>query len=181
MKIRVLSETIVATGNIPNVCNIDHQHIAETIFSKRKFFVETSDNLYNDIHLDFNTQINKINKYIIERFKVDYDIDLIEMPSKAIYSKTGENTYLRNHLNKHDIHNAADYVCIYMLSGNETMNDKMGKMIIHYSDHRDPDKQFIIPYEQNAYVIINSDTNYYFTPNGAPYDRILVITEFQKG
>ena len=70
-------------------------------------------------------------------------------------------------MDTYDSKHSSDYVVIYMVQGK-------GDLILEWKDHRNTQKDLVIPIIGGKYVVFSANIDYFFTPNKSTDIRTII-------
>jgi hypothetical protein len=176
MEKKVLSETNLFFGKLPEISDVDNLKIKNFILSNilknlNNYNFEKS--LYKDIEINFFKDINWIIEYVRDTINLKYKFQLIPIKTFIQIHDKHETEIKRNHIEYPNLHNSPDYTVMYVVEG------KNSEITLEHDDHRNKNKFNKIQLFNKDIVIWNSDLNYYLTPNSEEDYRILIFFNCQ--
>ena len=153
---------------------IKHSELKNFILNESELFLQRHEKRYKDFYLDYNDQVDWINKEVVAKVRAYHNIGLMPTMHKGEVHYYKECTLKRNGLNLHDLASSPDYTTLFIVNSNEE-----DQLHIEYNDHRNVNKYITYHIKQNMYVTFNSDLNYYFTEHNATNPRIILNLNHQ--
>ncbi len=137
-----------------------------TILMPKGFEID-SDILKNDLltHIikdcpfPFSKEWDKLNTYLREHIKVEYNFNLINMLTTGYMFKPNESNFPECENNKVDLRNSPDYVMLYGVDCKNT------KVRIYYDDNRRAGRSWDIPLQNNKFIMFPSTLIYHISNN----------------
>jgi hypothetical protein len=165
MNKEILSEIALYYGEVkmPKGWEIDRENIIKNIllsdFLKKEFM--------------FTKEWDKLNKYIIEYVKLNYNLSLINKNTLGTIYKPNEFLYPQQDIDPVDLKNSPDFTLLYGVK----VKPKSCFIRIHYDDNRRKGRSWDIPIENNHFVMFPSSQWYSISPNlGNDINFIQTIT-----
>ena len=171
---KILSKTIVYKGKLDKNNLVDIPAVRQFIFKKKELFLQRYERRYKDFYLDFNDQIDWINKEIMSKLNAYHDIRVIPTNQKAEVHEYKECTLKRNQLNLYDLSSSPDFTTLFIVDAQED-----DQLHIEYNDHRAIKKHMIYNLKPNMYFTFNSDLDYYFMQNNHNVPRVILNLNHQ--
>jgi len=163
MQKKVLSEIALYYGDIamPKGFEIDRDKLQSDILSSR----------INNKKFPYSREWDKLNTYLREHMKVEYDFTLINKETWGNVYKPKEISIPLLNIDPVDLRNSPDYVLLY------GVNVKDCSVRIHYDDNRRAGRSWDIPLTNNKFIMFPSMQMYYITNNQKDsLNSILTIT-----
>ena len=163
MQKKVLSEIALYYGDIamPKGFEIDRNKLQSDILNSR----------INNEKFPYSREWDKLNTYLREHMKVEYDFTLINKETWGNVYKPKEISIPLLNIDPVDLRNSPDYVLLY------GVNVKDCSVRIHYDDNRRAGRSWDIPLTNNKFIMFPSMQMYYITNNQKDsLNSILTIT-----
>tara|TARA_R110002049_G_scaffold180586_1_gene347601 strand:- start:410 stop:922 length:513 start_codon:yes stop_codon:yes gene_type:complete len=163
MQKKVLSEIALYYGDVamPKGFEIDRDKLQSDILSSR----------INNKKFPYSREWDKLNTYLREHMKVEYDFTLINKETWGNVYKPKEISIPLLNIDPVDLRNSPDYVLLY------GVNVKDCSVRIHYDDNRRAGRSWDIPLTNNKFIMFPSMQMYYITNNQKDsLNSILTIT-----
>ena len=163
MQKKVLSEIGLYYGDVamPKGFEIDRNKLQSDILSSR----------INNKKFPFSREWDKLNTYVREHIRVEYDFTLINKETWGNVYKPKEISIPLLNIDPVDLRNSPDYVLLY------GVNVKDCSVRIHYDENRRAGRSWDIPLENNKFIMFPSMQMYYITNNQKDsLNSILTIT-----
>ena len=149
MQKKVLSEQALYYGDVtmPKGWDIDREAlISDALIAKTK-----------NQNFPFSKNFDKLNLYITDHIRVNYDVGLIYKKNWCHYYKPDETTEPLNNVDAVDLRNSADFTCLYGVKVKDC------DVTILFDDNRRKGRSWTIPLDDNKFVMFPSTNLYYIT------------------
>ena len=149
----------IFTGNLPcKEINVDLQTISSLIINNYINTGPIENNLYRDIKLEGSTDLDRINKYFSDQFR------LKKLPSPVPINMLGSiNVYLecnhkRNHYFPYHYHTSPHMTAVIVIKGE-------GNIIIQHPSYKAEHAYSEFIMKEGDYYLFNSDLDYFTDKN----------------
>ena len=112
-----------------------------------------------DCPFPFSIEWDKLNKYIIEHFYVEYGLTLNNMMTTGHSFKPNESNFPEPEVNKVDLRTSPDFVLLY------GVDVKNCNVRIYYDDNRRAGRSWDIPLTNNKFLLFPSTQIYHISNN----------------
>ena len=148
---KILSEIDLYTGTIlmPKGFEIDKETLQTDIIKQQ----------VQDCEFPFSKEWDKLNTYLREHIKVEYDFTLINKLTNGYIFKPDQISYPKKDVDELDLRNSSDYTMLYGVSLNNC------SVRIYYNSNRRKGRSWDIPLENNKFIIFPSTQQYVITNN----------------
>ena len=163
MQKKVLSEIALYYGDVamPKGFEIDRDKLQSDILKSQ----------IQNIKFPFSREWDKLNTYLREHIKVEYNFTLINKETTGEVYKPKEISIPLLNIDPVDLRNSPDYTLLY------GVNVKDCSVRIHYDDNRRAGRSWDIPLTNNQFIMFPSMQMYYITNNQKDsLNSILTIT-----
>jgi len=166
---KVLSEISLTSGSLSKNSLVENDIVHFHFFNDFALLSlkKKKRNKYNDFELSYHQHHSWILDYIRDKFNVQEQISLIPKTTYGSIHFFGESSLKRNHMDTYDSKHSSDYVVIYMVQGK-------GDLILEWKDHRNTQKDLVIPIIGGKYVVFSANIDYFFTPNKSTDIRTII-------
>jgi len=149
MEKKVLSEIALYYGDVsmPKDWEIDPIELAHQILQYQ---------IHNQ-KFPFSRTWDKLNTYICEHIRLEYNINLINKKTWGNIYSPHETTIPLLNVDPVDLKNSPDYILLY------GVNVKDCSVSIHYDDNRRAGRSWDIPLKNNQFIMFPSMQMYYIT------------------
>ena len=151
MQKKVLSEIDLYYGDVamPKGFEIDRDKLQADILSSN----------INNKEFPYSREWDKLNTYLREHIKVEYDFSLVNKDTWGNVYKPKEISIPLLNIDPVDLRNSPDYILLY------GVNVKDCSVRIHYDDNRRAGRSWNIPLTNNRFIMFPSMQMYYLTNN----------------
>ena len=148
---KVLTEKALYYGDVamPKGFEIDRDKLQADILSSN----------INNKEFPYSREWDKLNTYLREHIKVEYDFTLINKETWGNVYKPKEISIPLLNIDPVDLRNSPDYILLY------GVNVKDCSVRIHYDDNRRAGRSWNIPLTNNRFIMFPSMQMYYLTNN----------------
>ena len=163
MQKKVLSEIALYYGDVamPKGFEIDRDKLQSDILSSN----------INNKKFPYSREWDKLNTYLREHLKVEYDFQLVNKETWGNVYKPKEISIPLLNIEPTDLRNSPDYILLYGVKVKDC------SVKIHYDDNRRAGRSWDIPLENNKFIMFPSMQMYYITNNQKDsLNSILTIT-----
>ena len=113
--------------------------------------------LYVDVPYPFSKEIDKMSTYVKEYMTLTHKYRLVDLNVWGNYYERNQTTKPLLELDKQDLKNSADFVCLYGVQ----IDEDTCKVHINYDDNRRTGKTWSIDLTTNKYLIFPTSQTYY--------------------
>ena len=148
---KVLTEKALYYGDVamPKGFEIDRDKLQADILSSN----------INNKEFPYSREWDKLNTYLREHIKVEYDFSLVNKDTWGNVYKPKEISIPLLNIDPVDLRNSPDYILLY------GVNVKDCSVRIHYDDNRRAGRSWNIPLTNNRFIMFPSMQTYYLTNN----------------
>ena len=148
---KVLTEKALYYGDVamPKGFEIDRDKLQSDILKSR----------INNEKFPYSREWDKLNTYLREHIKVEYDFSLVNKDTWGNVYKPKEISIPLLNIDPVDLRNSPDYILLY------GVNVKDCSVRIHYDDNRRAGRSWNIPLTNNRFIMFPSMQMYYLTNN----------------
>ena len=148
---KVLTEKALYYGDVamPKGFEIDRDKLQSDILSSN----------INNKEFPYSREWDKLNTYLREHIKVEYDFSLVNKDTWGNVYKPKEISIPLLNIDPVDLRNSPDYILLY------GVNVKDCSVRIHYDDNRRAGRSWNIPLTNNRFIMFPSMQMYYLTNN----------------
>ena len=148
---KVLTEKALYYGDVemPKGFEIDRDKLQADILSSN----------INNKEFPYSREWDKLNTYLREHIKVEYDFSLVNKDTWGNVYKPKEISIPLLNIDPVDLRNSPDYILLY------GVNVKDCSVRIHYDDNRRAGRSWNIPLTNNRFIMFPSMQMYYLTNN----------------
>ena len=160
---KVLTEKALYYGDVamPKGFEIDRDKLQADILSSN----------INNKEFPYSREWDKLNTYLREHIKVEYDFSLVNKDTWGNVYKPKEISIPLLNIDPVDLRNSPDYILLYGVSVKDC------SVRIHYDDNRRAGRSWDIPLKNNQFIMFPSMQMYYITNNQKDsLNSILTIT-----
>ena len=165
MQKKVLSEQALYYGDVemPKGWDIDREAlISDALIAKTK-----------NQNFPFSKNFDKLNLYITDHIRVNYDVGLIYKKNWCHYYKPDETTEPLNNVDAVDLRNSADFTCLYGVKVKDC------DVTILFDDNRRKGRSWHIPINNNYFFMFPSTQRYYITKNTSDEMNVLLTINYE--
>ena len=165
----LLSESAIFYDSIKHASQICNKSLKEHL-TKEFAAAPKKNNRYGDVSAPTDS---KYVPWVVEQFSqqlaLKKKVRVYNSDCLIQLHKPGQTSIRRNHIDPYNLHKSPDYVLMYCVQGTGDLN-------IEYSNHRDVNPCWTMPFEPSKYIMWNSSLDYWFSPNeDKDQDRIILL------